>query len=89
MVNVVVLKSKLLPFVFRKTSKFGIRGGSRIFFSRGGGGGGGGRSCFQKIFENFVDLFIFFRSTEMIFRALPKHGLVPVLAKFSAQQAKF
>ena len=85
MVNVVVLKSKLLPFVFRKTSKFGIRGGSRIFFSRGGGG----RSCFQKIFENFVDLFIFFRSTEMIFRALPKHGLVPVLAKFSAQQAKF
>ena len=52
--------------------------GSRIF-SRGGGG-------FQKIFENFVDLF--FRSTELIFRALPKHDLVPVSANFSAQQAK-
>ena len=42
-------------------------GGSRIF-SRGGG---------RIFFENFVDLF-FFRSTELIFWALPKHGLVPV-----------
>ena len=33
-----------------------LRGGSRIF-SRGGGGGGGG-SDFQKIFENFDDLFL-------------------------------
>ena len=46
------------------------------------GGGGGGVCCdldFQQIFENFVNLF--FRSTEIIFRALPKHGFNPVLAK--------
>ena len=46
------------------------RGGSRIF-SRGGGG------IFKKslkFFENFVDLF--FKSAELIFRALPKHGLI-------------
>ena len=54
------------------------RGGPRIF-SRG-------ERIFKKIFENFVDLY--FRSTELIFRALPKHGFVTVLAKFSAQQAK-
>ena len=40
-----------------------VRGGSRIF-SRGG-------ADFQKIFENFDDLF-FFRSIRLIFRALPK-----------------
>ena len=56
------------------------RGGSRIF-SRGG-------ADFQKIFENFDDLFFFFRSTKLIFRALPKHGFVPILAKFFAPQAK-
>ena len=55
------------------------RGGSRIF-SRGG-------ADFQKFFENFVNLFV--RSTEFIFQALPKHGLVPVLGKFCAPQAKF
>ena len=49
-------------------------------FSRGGGG-------FSKFFRNFVDLF--FRSTELIFRALPTHSLVPVSAKISAPQAKF
>ena len=39
-------------------------------------------------FQNiFVDLF--FRSTELIFRALPKHDLVSVWATFSALQAKF
>ena len=61
------------------------RGGSRIF-SRGGGGGG--FADFQKIFQNFDDLF-FFRSTKLIFRALPKHCFAPTLAKFSAPQANF
>ena len=54
------------------------RGGSRIF-SRGGG------ADFQKIFQNFDDLF--FRSTKLIFQALSKHCFAPTLAKFSAQQA--
>ena len=53
-----------------------VRGGSRIF-SRGGGG-------FSKILSAF-----FFRSTELIFRAIPTHSLVPVLAKISAPLAKF
>ena len=56
-----------------------VRGGSRIF-SRGGGG-------FSKMFETFV--YFFFSSNELIFRALPKHGLFPALAKFSAPQAEF
>ena len=55
-------------------------GGSRIFL-RGGGGGGGGFS------KNFDDLF--FRSTKLIFRALPKHFFAPILVKFSAPQANF
>ena len=38
--------------------------GADLGFSPGGGG-------FSKIFKNFVDLF--FRSTELIFRALPNH----------------
>ena len=38
---------------------------------------------FSKIFS------IFLRSTELIIRALPRHGVVPVLAKFSAPEAKF
>ena len=57
------------------------RGGSRIF-SRGG-------ADFQKIFQNFDDLFFFFRSTKLIFRALPKYCFAPILAKFSAPQANF
>ena len=58
------------------------RGGSRIF-SRGG-------ADFQKNFKIFVDLFLFFSwSTQLIFWALPKHFLVPVLAEISAPQAKF
>ena len=48
-------------------------------FSRGG-------RIFKKNFENFVDLF--FRSSKLISRALPKHCFVPILAKFSAPQAK-
>ena len=57
-----------------------VRSGADLGFSRGG-------ADFQKIFENFVDLF--FRSTKLIFRALPKHCFAPILAKFSAPQAKF
>ena len=56
-----------------------IRGGSRIF-SRGGG--------FSKNFPKFWRPF-FFRSTKLIFRALPKHCFAPTLAKFSAPQANF
>ena len=41
-------------------------------------GGGGFSNNFRKFCRSF------FRSTELIFRALPKHSLVPVLAKFSA-----
>ena len=46
-------------------------------FSRGGGGADS-----QKVRK------FFFRSTELIFRVLPKLGLVSVLVKFSAPQAK-
>ena len=49
-----------------------IRGESRIF-SR--------RAEFQK---NSKFLSTFFRSTKLIFRALPKHSKDPVLVKFSA-----
>ena len=56
--------------------------GADLGFSRGGG------ADFQKIFQNFDDLF-FFRSTKSIFRALPKHYFALILAKFSAPQAKF
>ena len=56
------------------------RGGSRIF-SRGGG--------FSKKFPKFWRPFFFFRSTKLIFRALPKHCFAPILAKFSAPQANF
>ena len=63
-------------------NKIVSRGGSRIF-SRGGGG-----ADFQKIFQNFDDLFIL-RATKLIFRALPKHCFAPILAKFSALEANF
>ena len=42
-----------------------LSAGADLGFSRGGG------AEFQKIFENFDDLF-FFRSIRLIFRALPK-----------------
>ena len=45
--------------------------GADLGFSRGG-------ADFQKKFENFDDLF--FRSTKLIFRALPKHCFAPILA---------
>ena len=54
--------------------------GADLGFSRGG-------ADFQKKFENFDDLF--FRSTKLIFRALPKHCFAPILAIFSAPQANF
>ena len=57
------------------------RGGSRVF-SRGGGG-------FSKNFRKFCRPFIFLGRPNSFSRALPKHSLVPVLAKFSAPQAKF
>ena len=50
-----------------------------------------GEADFQKKIENFDDFF-FFRSTKLIFRALPnlpKHCFAPILAKFSAPQANF
>ena len=56
--------------------------GADLGFSRGRGG-----RDFQKNFEILADLV--FRSTELFFRALPKRGLVPVLVKFLAPQAKF
>ena len=46
----------------------------------------GGR-IFKK-FSKILTIF-FFRSTKLIFRALPKHCFAPILAKFSAQQANF
>ena len=57
----------------------GFRGGSRIF-SRGGGG-------FSKKFPKFWRPF--FRSTKLIFRALPNHCFAPILAKFNPPQASF
>ena len=51
-----------------------ILSGAYLGFSRGGG----------EILSTF-----FFRSTELIFGALPKLGLNLALAKFSAPQAKF
>ena len=56
-------------------------GVSRIF-SRGEG-----LADFQKTFEKFVDLF--FESTKLIFRALPKHKKVPVLPIISAPNFLF
>ena len=61
---------------------FDIATGADLGFSREGGGGGG----FSK---NFDDLFFFFRSTKLIFRALSKHCFGPTLAKFCAPQANF
>ena len=63
------------------------RGGSRVFSGGGGGGGGGWVRIFKKIFENFVDLF--FRSTELIFQALPERSLVPVWPNFLRRRQTF
>ena len=58
--------------------------GADLGFSRGGGGG-----RFQKKLENFDDLFFFFRSTKLIFRALPKHCCAPISAKFLRRRQIF
>ena len=55
--------------------------GADLEFSRGGGG-------FSKNFPKFWRLFSF-RSTKLIFRALPKHCFAPILGKFCAPQANF
>ena len=58
-----------------------ILSGEDLGFSRGG------VRIFKKNFQKTCRHF--FRSTELIFRALTKHRLVPVLAKFSAPQSNF
>ena len=55
--------------------------GADVGFSRGGG------ADFRKIFQNFDDLF--FRSTKLIFRALPKYYFAPILGRFWALFEKF
>ena len=47
----------------------------------------GGGADFQTIFDNFVDLF--FRSTELIFRALPKQVLSLFLPKILRRRRTF
>ena len=75
------LKNSQPKIVIGKQNQHKRRGGSRIF-SRGRGG-----ADFQKKLENFDDFF--FRSTKLIFRALPKHSFAPIFGKFSAPQANF
>ena len=59
-----------------------VQSGADLGFSRGGG------RIFKK-FSKILTTFFFFRSTKLIFRALPKHCFAPILAKFSAPQANF
>ena len=76
--KICVVKSnvkKLYAITCARSSLTCCRGGSRIF-SRG-------MRIFKKLYRPF------FRSTKLIFRALPKHCFVPILAKFSAPQANF
>ena len=60
---------------FKSIRWLDFKGVSRIFSRRSG---------FKKKF-----LGLFFRSTKLIFRVLPKHYKIPVLAKNSVPQAKF
>ena len=71
--------NSIIMSMFCATMHVRIRGGSRIFLR--------GEADFQKIFQNFDDLF--FRSNKLIFRALPKHCFASILAKFSAPQPNF
>ena len=72
--------SIFLEFYKLKTiRRKGSYAGADLGFSRGGG------ADFQKI----LTTFFFFRSTKLIFRALPKHCFAPILAKFSAPEANF
>ena len=50
-------------------------------FSRGG-------RIFKKLSKILTTFFFFFRSTKLIFRALPKHCFAPILAKFLKKQSK-
>ena len=50
---------------------------------------GGGANFQKKIRKFWRPFFFFFRSTKLIFRALPKQCFAPILAKFSAPQANF
>ena len=71
-------QNKKLVFSSEKsTKKCTLEAGADLGFSRGGGGG------FSKILSTF-----FHRSTELIFRALPTHTLVPVLGKVLKKQSK-
>ena len=61
-----------------KHTKEGTFGsGADLGFCRGG--------RFSKKFQNFV----FFKSTELIFRAVPKQGLVPVLVPVLRRRQNF
>ena len=60
---------------FKSIRWLDFKGVSRIFSRRSG-------------FKKKI-LGLFFRSTKLIFRALPKHYKIPVLAKNSVPQAKF
>ena len=65
----------------RKSKKKDSLKRADLGFSQGGGGGG-----FSKNFRKFCRPFFLDRP---IFQALPKHVLVPVLAKLSTPQSKF
>ena len=57
-----------------------VYSGADLGFSRRG-------ANFQKNFQNFDDLF--FRSTKLIFRALPKHCFAPYFGKIFGAAGKF
>ena len=65
--------------ILKANQRMRAEAGADLGFSRGGGG-----ADFQKIFENFDDLF--FRSSKLIFRALLKQYENAVLAKFLRRQ---
>ena len=78
-----------VDLVFETVSTFEFQGPQqgRIWdFLEGGGWWGLGRFS-KKNLRKFRRLF--YRSTELIFRALPKHGLVPVLGSFSRPKMDF
>ena len=71
------------PIGFLNWENFWFLDGADLGFSRGGG------RIFEKISKILTTFFFFFRSTKLIFRALPKHCFAPILAKFCAPQANF
>ena len=68
--------------MFQGEADVPIESGADLGFSRGGGG-------FSKKNSKILTTFFFFRSTKLIFRALPKQCFPLILAKFSAPQANF